>query len=225
MNIRTLIVGSIAIGLLAALPLRAAEQMTRFDAKPGSGIKVRIEGTSTIHDWQVEGPLIGGFMEVGPKFPTEPGQAATPGKVEARVEAFIPVRSLKSIERDGSAYSDGMNDVMYDKMKQTTNPRIYYRLNELELKEPAKTKDAPYVFDAKGYLVVGGMTNTISMPVKITPLGDKKLKVTGETSVKMTDFKMEPPVKLGIFSTGDEVKLKFEWIVVQKAVPAAAATK
>ena len=55
----------------------------------------------------------------------------------------------------------------------------YYRLTELTLKEPAKSKDAPYVFDAKGELAVAGVTNKITMPVNVTPLPDNELKVTG----------------------------------------------
>src|SRR5438445_75994 len=161
---------TLALSLFCAGPLLGAE-MTRLDAKPG-GAKVRIEGTSTIHDWQVESSVIGGHVEVGQNFPLEPGQEVKPGKAEARVEAYIPVRSLKSIEKDGSPYSDKMNEVMYDKLKQSTNPRIVFHLTDLELKEPAKAKDAPYVFEAKGDLAVAGKTNKITMPVNIIPLGD-----------------------------------------------------
>ncbi len=226
MKVQTLIAGNIALLLLAALPLQAADQMTRFDAKSGSGMKVRIEGTSTVHDWQVEGPLIGGFMEVGPGFPVEPGQAATPGKVPARVEAFIPVRSLKSVEKDGSPYSDKMNEIMYEKLKSSTYARIAYRLSELELKEAPKAKDAPYVFDTKGELAVAGVTNKVAMVVNVLPLADKRLEITGSTSLKMTDFKVDPPapkIALGLIKTGDDVKLIFKWVVGQrKAAPAAA---
>lgn len=213
-----MVAGNIVLFLLVGLSARAEAQTTRFDAKSGSNMKVRIEGTSTVHDWQVEGPLIGGFLEAGPGFPVEPGQAATPGKVQARVEAFILVRTLKSVEKDGSHYSDKMDEIMFEKLKTPTNPKILYRLNELVLKEPARTKEAPYVFDAKGDLVVAGVTNKISMPVNITPLGDRKLKVTGNLTVKMTDFKIQPPVLIGLLSTGDEVKLLFDWMVVHKAV-------
>jgi hypothetical protein len=222
MKIRALVTGNVVLLLLIVLSARAGAQTIRFDAKPGSNMKVRIEGTSTVHDWQVEGPLIGGFIEAGPGFPVEPGQAAAPGKVQARVEAFIPVRTLKSVEKDGSHYSDKMDEIMFEKLKALTSPRILYRLNELVLKEPARTKEAPYVFDATGDLVVAGVTNRISMPVSITPLGDKKLKVAGNLTVKMTDFKIQPPVLIGLLSTGDEVKLLFEWMVVHKA---AAASK
>src|SRR5664279_5111790 len=102
MKTRTLIAGTIALSLLATLSLPAADQMTTFAARSGS--KMRIEGTSNIHDWQVESPFIAGIMEVGPNFPMEPGQVVTLGKVEAKAEVFIMVRSLKSIEKDGRPY-------------------------------------------------------------------------------------------------------------------------
>jgi len=219
------ITGSVAVLLLGVGPLQAAEQLTRLDAKPGLH-KVRIEGTSSMHDWQVEGTIIAGYIEVGPNFPVQPGQEVQPGKTEARLAAFIPVRSLKSINKDGTPYHDKMNEVMYEKLKQPVNPRILYRLSELTLKEAPKTKDAPYVFDSKGDLVVAGVTNNISMAVNVTALGDKKVKITGNTAVKMTDFRVEPPnpaIGLGLIKTGDEVKLSFEWTVGQK--PASAAGK
>jgi hypothetical protein len=226
MNTRKLFAGTIAGLLLLGLSAQAAE-LARYNAKPGN-LKMRIEGTSNIHDWQVEGSIIGGYLEVGPEFPVEPGQAATPGKVEARGEAYVPVRSLFSIEKDGKKYSDKMDEVMYEKMKAQENPRIVFKLTELVLKEPAKSKDGAYVFEAKGDLAVGGVTKSISMPVNVTPLGEKKIKITGTTSVKMSDFKIEPPapkLALGMIKTGDDVKLIFEWMVAQKPAATASAAK
>jgi len=94
------------------------------------------------------------------------------------------------------------------------------------LKEPAKSKDAPYVFEAKGDLAVGGVTNSITMPVNVVPLGEKKLKISGTTTLKMTDFKIEPPapkIALGMIKTGDEVKIIFDWMVAQRPATAASA--
>jgi len=224
MKLKTLIAGSIACGLLAGVSLWAAEGTVRLGATQGS--KVRIEGTANmIHThWEVESKLIGGSIEAGPNFPLEAGQAVTPGKVDAKVDAFIPVRSLKSMD-DGKPYSDSMDDIMYDKLKAQAYSKILYHLTELTLKEVPKSKDAPFVFDSKGDLVVAGVTNSISMPVQITFVGEKKLKITGNVAVKMTQFKIEPPapkIALGALKTGDEVKLFFEWMVEQKKAPAAS---
>lgn len=224
MNMRKSAAGTIVLSLVAGLALQAAAQTTRFNSKPGN-LKIRMEGTSNIHDWQVEGKLIGGYLEVGKGFPTEPGQAATPGKVEAKADAFIPVRSMTSIEKDGSPYSTPMDDIMYGKLKATEFPRIFYRLNELTLKEAAKSKDDPYTFEAVGELAVAGVTNKITMPVEVKPLGEGKLRLTGSTKIKMTDFKIDPPapaIAMGMIKTGDEVKLIFDWTVAQ---PKAAAAK
>jgi hypothetical protein len=224
MNKRTLIASTLTL-LLVAGAMHAADTTTKFFAKSGS--KMRMEGTSNIHDWQVESTLILGSLEAGANFPTEPGQSVSPGKVDAKAEASVTVRSLKSLEKDGKPYSDKMDEVMYEKLKMQEAPKIIYRLTELTLKEAAKSKDAPYVFEAKGDLAVAGVTNSITMPVNVVPLGDKKLKVSGTVTVKMSDFKIEPPapkMAMGMIKTGDEVKLIFDWMLQQRA-PAGAAAK
>ena len=231
MKKHTLIAGHIALLALATLSLQAADQKTTYAARSGS--KMRIEGTSNVHDWQVEGSIIGGFMEVGPGFPAEPGQTAVPGKIEAKAEAFISARSLRSIEKDGRPYSDAMDGIMYEKLKASEDPatkkvpypRIEYRLSELVLKESPKAKEGPYVFDTKGDLMVAGVSKTISMVVNVTPMADKKVKISGTTTIKMTDFKIDPPapkIALGLIKTGDDVKLIFEWMLAPRKAPAAA---
>jgi hypothetical protein len=193
----------------------------RFDARQGG--KMRIEGTSSIHDWQVEGGLIGGFLEVTGPFPEEPGQVVAAGKLQVKGQAFIPVRSLRSIEKNGKLYSDKMDDIMYEKLKSPEQPKIIYYLGDLVLKEAARSKEAAYVYDSTGELVVAGVTNKLAMPISITPLGDNKLKITGSTSVKMTSFGITPPSPSFLpIKTGDEVKLLFEWMVGRKPASAAA---
>jgi hypothetical protein len=224
MKIRRLIAGNLAFLVLLGLATQALGQTTRLYSKPG-GSKMRIEGTANIihPHWAVEGRVLGGHIEVGPGFPLEPGQAATPGKMEASAEVFLMVRSLKSIEDDGSHYSDKMDDIMYEHFNADKYPKITFRLTELTLKEPAKSKDAPYLFEAKGDLVVSGVTNALTMPVYITPLPEKRLKVTGSTMVKMTSFNIKPPeVKILTLKAGDDVKLVFEWLVAQRTATAAA---
>lgn len=217
---------NVAVFLLAISSVPAADSMTKFTARSGS--KMRMEGTSNIHDWQVESPLILGYLEAGPNFPTEPGQAVSPGKLEARAEVSVTVRSLKSLEKDGKPYSDRMDEVMDEKLKMAEFPKIVFRLAELTLKEPAKSKEAPYVFDAKGDLAVAGVTNSVSMPLNVLPLADKKIKISGSTTLKMTDFKIDPPapkIALGAIKTGDEVKIIFDWMIGPQKTSSSAAAK
>ena len=223
MKTRNWVLATIA-GLLCVTTAATAADLKKLGARPGS--KMRIEGDSTVHKWQVESKIIGGSLEVGPNFPTEPGQKVEPGKVEASGLARIDVRSLQSVKADGSPYEDKMDAKMWSMMKQEEHPRIEYKLTELVLKEPAKSKDAPYVFDSKGDLKIAGVTKTISMPVNVTPLEDKdkKIKITGTIDLKMTDFNIQPATIL-FAKTEDEVKLIFTWIVAPPSTPAAAVAK
>jgi polyisoprenoid-binding protein YceI len=199
------LVGKLALPVLLALPLCAAENWVRYDALP-SGSKAKVDGTSTIHDWTVESRLIAGHVEFESGFNLE---QPAPGKVNARCVVTIPVRQLKSD-------SDKMNTVMYEHIKQKDHPRIEYRLTEMTLKEAPKSADAPVVFDSKGELSVAGVTNLVQMPVSMIRVDKDKLKFTGSTSVKMTSFGIQPPTLIGILSTGDDVKISFEWLAAKK---------
>ena len=206
-----------AVSLLTAASLQAAD-LIQLRSTP-KGNKIRIEGTSTIHDWQVESSIIGGTAEVAPGFPLKPGTEVKPGPVEAKVNVFIPVRQLKSIEKDGQPYSTSMDSRMYEAMHEADNKRISYTLSSLTLKEAPKSADQPYQYEAEGELCVSGVTNKISMPVVVTVLEENKVKFAGSVTVKMTDFKITPPapsLALGLIKTGDEVKLFFEWVAVRK---------
>lgn len=206
------IIDCLAVLALAATTARAADDWTRYDAR-FSGSNVRIEGTSTIHDWHVEGKIIGGSMEFDPSFPATP-ETKVPEKLAAtpKVQAVIPVTSLKS--------SSGklMDDVMYKAMNKDDHPRIYYRLTEMNPNLEA-SQDGAAVFDTKGELAVSGVTNVIAMPVTVTHVDGNKLKVVGSTNLKMTDFGIKPPapkLALGAIKTGDDVKITFEWMAEHK---------
>ena len=192
--------------------------MVRYAAfsRPGLTNLVRIEGTSTVHDWQVEGRLIGGSAELGTGLPPHSGAQALPGTVDAKVNVFIPVRSLKSVEKDGSPYSDAMDEIMYGKLRDQANKRITYTLTSLTLKEQPHEMTDPYQYEATGKLAVAGVTNVIIMPVAVLPDPAGRIQFAGSVKVKMTDFKITPPSPSfgGVsIKTGDEVTLSFVWWV------------
>jgi polyisoprenoid-binding protein YceI len=72
------------------------------------------------------------------------------------------------------------------------------------------------VFEASGDLAVAGVTNKITMPVKVTPMPGNLVKISGTADIKMTQFKITPPAPAlagGLIKTGDDVKLMFDWMV------------
>jgi hypothetical protein len=120
-----------------------------------------------------------------------------------------------------------MDAIMYESLKSWQYPRIWYRSVELTLKGATNVNEVlQYEFDSRGELVVAGVTNEITMPVFVLPLGNGKLKVSGGTSLKMTSFKIEPPAlrtALGLIQTGDDVSLQFEWVVGARSLPSKLA--
>src|SRR5436189_3803081 len=62
------------------LPVAGSTQIRRFHTLKG---KVRIEGTSNLDDWQVESTSLNLSLEAGAAMPTEPGQPAPIGQLNA----------------------------------------------------------------------------------------------------------------------------------------------
>jgi polyisoprenoid-binding protein YceI len=172
----------------------------RYDASP-TGSKVRMDGSANIKSWSMETAIVGGFLEADAGFPE------TFSKVTAQV--FMPVRSFKS----GMGAMDGR---MQKEMNEPQFKRIEYTLVELKPKSAAGAT-GPVAFDAVGALTVAGKTRTNAMPVTIERLTDGKLKVIGSTNLKMTDYGIEPPSTLGLFTSHDDLKISFEWLVTPKA--------
>ena len=188
-----------------AAPAPAAG-LVRYEASP-TGSEMKIEGTANIKDWTMKSILLGGYIEVDPKFPQS--ALTDPKAAKPVVNVYMPVRAFKS----GNSSMDGR---MQKEMKEAQFKRIEYKLIELKPKSAAGATGA-LKFDATGTLAVAGQTRTNTMPVSIEKLADGKLKVTGTTQVKMTDFGIAPPSTLGLFTSGDDVTLKFEWLTAPKA--------
>lgn len=177
--------------MMTALVLALPAVADTYKARPGSTVK--IEGTSTVHDWTVESKLIGGTMELN-------GDLSKPGKVEATAKAIISVRSIKSDKK-------AMDDIMYAAMKVEEHPRIEFVLKSLTAKGDMK-------FDATGDLSLAGVTKEVNFPVSMEKAEGDMMMVKGVLNTKMTDFGIQPPapqIPGNPIKTGDDVKITFEW--------------
>ena len=204
---------AVVVSALVAIPtsaLWADGAKVRYEAQP-TGSKMRIEGTAdmivTTKDWHMDSVLVGGFLEADAKFPESALTDANAAKPV--VSVFMPVSSFKS----GTA---AMDKRMQKEMKEPQFKKIEYKLSELKPTSPAGSTGA-LKFDAKGTLTVAGKTLTNTMPVVIEKMADGKLKVSGSTALKMSDYGIPPPTSAGLFTSGDEVKLTFEWLTAPKA--------
>jgi hypothetical protein len=205
-NLKTTL--AVLLWLAATAPLALAQEKIRYEAQPG-GNTCSMDGTSSLHDWTMTTAIVSGFVEADADFPESAltnSAAASP-----RVAANMPVRAFKS----GKAK---MDDKMQEHMQVTKFGRLEYRLISLKPKsKPGAT--GPLEFDAIGTLTIVGNTVTNTMPVTIEKK-DGKLKITGSTSLKMTEYKLEPPrISLPLLpdiTVGDELKIKFDWNLAPK---------
>src|SRR5262245_52264702 len=107
--------------LLLAAALSTMAGPVRYQASPGS--KVKLDGTSTIHDWTVESGIMGGFIEFESDYPLDPSKPNADTKITPKVQVNVPVSSLKSGKKP-------MDEIMHDNLKIKDNPAIKYTLKE-----------------------------------------------------------------------------------------------
>src|SRR5437868_12986927 len=84
-----------AAALLVAAALTVSADPVRYQAMPG-GSKLKLEGTSTVHDYSVSSGIIGGFIEFDSDQPLDPSKPNSEIKVTPKVQVNVPVRSLQS---------------------------------------------------------------------------------------------------------------------------------
>ena len=90
--------------------------------------------------WQAESTVIGGFLEIEP----DALESQKQGQVRARAEVFVPIRSIKSVDKDGRPYSDKIDEAWYGALRARNNPeaKIAFYLSALTRREPAATNEA-----------------------------------------------------------------------------------
>ena len=175
---RTIAIITLALAAFAASAERFA---------PATGSLVRVEGTSTLHQWTMEGTAINGTIDS-----TAPAAVVT-----------IPVTSLKSEHTK-------MDKLMAEALKADKFPQIKYELIDAEV--PANV--ATFNVKAKGKLTIAGVTRDVVLDVQGARGADGRYVLTGTAPVKMTAFGIKPPTAMmGTIKTGDDVKVTFRWVV------------
>jgi polyisoprenoid-binding protein YceI len=217
MNLSRYFAGTAAL-LLGLSCLTPARAQTHYAAQPHGNL-VKIEGTSSAHDWEMQGNIIGGFIELGPNVNLDFSATSLPGlagdKVPIKAHVFIPVRTVHS---EADHLPEVMDHLMQQTLKEDQFRRIEFTATDMTFKPP-HAAGAPFSFDVTGALTIAGVTNQVTFPVTIESAEADKIKVSGTVPVKMTAFGVTPPAPsfgLGLMRCGDEVKIVFQWVLVQR---------
>jgi hypothetical protein len=217
---KSLITKIATISFMAAMSLGtfARGEEARFDSIPDKS-RVTVNGTSTLHDWSAKSSNIGGNItfkfNVAPDATPKIIREAIIANPDCAVDVTIEVKSLKSGDK-------GLDNKMYEALKQKNNPSITYRLTKLELAKDANADQSRFEVQTTGELTVAGTTKELQMPMVLEVVDGQHLKISGSTSMKMTTFNVKPPTAmLGTIKSGDKIKVAFEWNTVLVPVPPA----
>jgi len=198
--------------------MNSAGARIRYNSQP-HGTSVRVDGTSTTHDWRMEGALIGGYIEFGVSVKFDKTSAAPAGlqdnKAPAKAHVIIPVRSIHA---KVDHLPEVMDNLMQKNMKAEAHPAIEFALTEMTFKGP-HAAGQPFNFDVTGNLSIAGVTNKASFPITLECVDEDTIKVTGAAPVKMTDYGVDPPapnIGLGLMKCGNDVKITFDWTLKKK---------
>lgn len=165
--------------------------------KMQSSSDIVVEGTSNIHDWEMEATSKMG----GAVLETDNGKI-TGIKI---LKVTVPAESLKSGK-------GGMDKNVYKALKTDKNKNIEFSLDEV--KNISANGDT-YKVRGLGTLKVAGISKSIPFEFTAKQSGIN-LKIEGEKTLNMTDYNVDPPTAMfGTIITGEEVTVKFKSTFIQ----------
>lgn len=152
---------------------------------------LRVEGTSSLHDWTCEATTLSGTLDV------EAAPEAAALVAIAKVKVTVPAAALEC--NNGT-----MNRKTRDALKADEAPEIRYTLQRAAFRGDGTV-------EATGLLRLAGVERAVTMTVKTLPAKDGGFRFTGSLPLKMTDYDIKPPTAmLGALKTGDRVVVSFD---------------
>lgn len=189
----------IGLLLLCSLPLISQAQPAADEGNPitqsytlnETTSKYVIEGTSSLHDWEMISEKCKGSITY-----TMDGNTLS---IQS-IKVTVGVETLKSGK-------NLMDKKCYDALKSDKFPNIGYELKSVN--DLKSTGDGTYSAVFNGNLTIAG--NTKNVPINVTINATTgSITIKGRKAIKMTDFGVEPPTALlGTIKTGDDITIDF----------------
>jgi hypothetical protein len=186
------ICGILLAGLLSVAP---AVAQTKYESI--GGVKIVIEGTSNIHDWDMKSDKgsCSGIFDVS-------NTGAVTGM--SFLNFSVPAESLKSEHTS-------MDKNSYKALHTSKYAQINFTASSATIKPNGNTG---YVLTAKGRLTISGVTKDVVLTANGVVNPDKSITYSGAYQLKMTDYSVEPPsLMFGAIKTGDAITVKFNLLL------------
>lgn len=178
------------VSLVTLLSFFPSEVLMTFKTNKAQS-SIKIDGTSTLHDWEMTAEDLSGIMNV----------EIFKDSINIKdLSLIVPVKSLKS-------GNSGMDNNAYKTLKAEDYPKIKYQFTSLKKLE--KTGHNTLKLLTEGKLTVGGKTQILSIPLTAV-LKDGGVELSGTTSFRMSNFNLKPPTFMfGTVTTGDDITIQF----------------
>ena len=176
--------------VLATILTAALHAQVKYHA---SYSKVAIEGTSTLHDWDMASEKANCDIAFSFDGVSITGLSSLVFTVDAG--------SLKS-------HHSGLDKNAYKALNSDKYPEISFVSSYANIR-PSGTNS--YMISAKGKLIIAGVSKDIWI-VGVTTVNpaDMSVQTIGSAKIKMSEFNVEPPsFMFGAMKTGDEITVKF----------------
>lgn len=158
-----------------------------------SGISLKVNGTSTLHDWEMK--ATSGTCTADLTFNTSGQLTGIPA-----LSYTVAAKALKSEH-------SGMDDNAYKALKAKDNPNITFKLTAGSVAADGSVK-------AQGQLTIAGVTKVVELTAKATAAAGGKSVIKGSKILNMTDFGVTPPsFMMGAMKTGNAVTITYEFTV------------
>lgn len=153
-----------------------------------------VYGTSSLHDWHIvtenqNGKIV--FKDINTS------------DIE-KLDITVIAESLKSGK-------NSMDKNTYKALKTDDYENITFQLVKID--NVTKKADNKFAVKATGELTIAGVKKSILLNFEMDTSIAKSVTLTGEKTMKMTDFNVDPPKALfGTITTGNEITIKFKSI-------------
>jgi hypothetical protein len=195
---------------MATVTRKSQGHTIRFAAVSPS--KIHVEGTSDVVDWSLDTSKFVGFLELNQPLFAPSSSQGSPVDLQAQAEFCIPVKYFGN-GNTTSTFSDKTDQaVLHHALRTTENPNVVYRLHHLMATNPPFSEFSTLVLQSTGEVVIGGVTNSVSIPIQISRKDDG-LRLSGATSLKLSDFGIDPLLvqsKHWAVTVGDTVESSFD---------------
>ncbi|SRR6056297_1827756 len=190
------LIGFVAIILSFSTEIFAQEKYEILQDK----FTLKIEGSSNLHDWDMEAESISGELYA---------------KVQnSLVENFNAADIQVSVEKLESGKRI-MNNKTYEALQSEKHPKIRFKLQSVDDLYSAGNS---FSGKANGRLTIAGNSKVVSIPFSGKMNGEDQFTVSGDYSLKMTEYNVDPPKAMfGSLKTGDEVTIKYEFVFREKS--------